>query len=205
MGVALAVCPGQMRQSLPGTRCLRQYSYGSQSPEQCTLGERRSPRSVHVPADVPDIFLMVTRAGARRRSLRRPIADATSMTPKAARNCDALGDHQRSRKCGVDSRGAPGLAGRAWTRGARLDSRCAPGLAGRAWTRGARLDSRGALGLAGRAWTRGARLDSRGAPGLAGRAWTREARLDSRGAGRLRCVACRTRITAGARTPGGYR
>jgi len=134
LGVALAVCPGQMRQSLPGTRCLRQYSYGSQSPEQCTLGERRSPRSVHVPADVPDIFLMVTRAGARRRSLRRPIADATSMTPKAACNCDALGDHQRSRKCGVDWRGAPGLAGRAWTRGARLDSRGALGLAGRGAT-----------------------------------------------------------------------
>jgi len=41
-----------------------------------------------------DIFLMVTLGGKARRSLRRPIASATSVTPKAAPGRDAQGDHQ---------------------------------------------------------------------------------------------------------------
>jgi len=38
---------------------------------------------------------MVTCAGALRRSLRRRIADATSVTPKAGRDWVAFGDHQQ--------------------------------------------------------------------------------------------------------------
>lgn len=41
---------------------------------------------------------MVTRAGAPRRSLRRLIANVTSVTPKAERKCDAFRDHQPKRQ-----------------------------------------------------------------------------------------------------------
>src|SRR6186713_1810862 len=37
---------------------------------------------------------MVTCSGRSRRSLRRPIANATARTPKATPPCTALGDHQ---------------------------------------------------------------------------------------------------------------
>ncbi len=41
-------------------------------------------------------FLMVTHGGAARRSLRRPMADPTSGTPKAVPLYEALRDHQKS-------------------------------------------------------------------------------------------------------------
>jgi hypothetical protein len=39
---------------------------------------------------------MVTRAGTLRRSLRRPIANVSSVTPKALCPREALGDHQQN-------------------------------------------------------------------------------------------------------------
>src|SRR6185369_13286566 len=42
------------------------------------------------------VALMVTRYGTSRRSLRRRISDATSVTPKARCGWDALRDHQKS-------------------------------------------------------------------------------------------------------------
>jgi len=39
-------------------------------------------------------FVMVTSVGAPRRSLRRRMANATAVPPKAARCSDAFGDHQ---------------------------------------------------------------------------------------------------------------
>jgi hypothetical protein len=57
-------------------------------------------------ARMPDILVMVTRVGAQRRSLRRRIADATPVTPKAACSCDAFGDHQQTK--GREEGTAPG-------------------------------------------------------------------------------------------------
>ena len=49
-----------------------------------------------MPRRFPRDFLMVTRGGAARHSLRRPMADATSGTPKAVPLYEALRDHQKS-------------------------------------------------------------------------------------------------------------